>query len=124
MTFVLRMAVREMRASWRRLLFFFVCVAVGVGAIVAIRSVVQSVREGLQREVRTLMAADAIVQTNRPWDPGVRSAIEARLARAAVLARAEVIETSTMARPADPGTRACGWSNCSASTRRSRSTAA
>ena len=103
MTFVLRMAVREMRASWRRLLFFFVCVAVGVGAIVAIRSVVQSVREGLQREVRTLMAADAIVQTNRPWDPGVRSAIEARLARAAVLARAEVIETSTMARPADPG---------------------
>ena len=31
MTFVIRMALREIRASWRRLLFFFVCVAVGVG---------------------------------------------------------------------------------------------
>ena len=30
MTFVLRMIVREMRASWRRLLFFFLCIAVGV----------------------------------------------------------------------------------------------
>ena len=44
MNFVVRMAVREMRASWRRLLFFFVCLAIGVGAIVAIRSVIQSVR--------------------------------------------------------------------------------
>ena len=44
MMFVLRMAVRETRASWRRLLFFFVCIAVGVAAIVALRSVIQSVR--------------------------------------------------------------------------------
>ena len=28
MSFVLRMAARELRASWRRLLFFFICVAV------------------------------------------------------------------------------------------------
>ena len=45
MKFVLRMAVRETRASWRRLLFFFVCIAVGVAAIVALRSVIQSVRD-------------------------------------------------------------------------------
>ena len=45
MMFVLRMAVRETRASWRRLLFFFVCIAVGVAAIVALRSVIQSVRQ-------------------------------------------------------------------------------
>ena len=31
------MAVRETRASWRRLLFFFICIAVGVAAIVALR---------------------------------------------------------------------------------------
>ena len=52
MSFVLRMAARELRASWRRLLFFFICVAVGVGAIVALRSIVQSVRAGLTREAR------------------------------------------------------------------------
>ena len=37
MRFVLKMTVRELRASWRRLVFFFVCVAIGVGAIVALR---------------------------------------------------------------------------------------
>ena len=46
MTFVVRMALREIRASWQRLLFFFVCIAVGVASIVAIRSVIQSVRAG------------------------------------------------------------------------------
>ena len=44
MRFSLRMAWREMRASWARLLFFFICVALGVAAIVVIRSVVQNVR--------------------------------------------------------------------------------
>ena len=44
MTFVVRMALREIRASWQRLLFFFICIAVGVAAIVTIRSVIQSVR--------------------------------------------------------------------------------
>ena len=44
MMFVLRMALRETRSSWQRLLFFFVCLAIGVGAIVTLRSVIQSVR--------------------------------------------------------------------------------
>ena len=50
MTFVLRMAWRETRASWPRLLFFFLCVALGVAAIVVLRSVVQNVRITLTRE--------------------------------------------------------------------------
>ena len=29
MSFVIRMAMREVRASWRRLVFFFICIAVG-----------------------------------------------------------------------------------------------
>ena len=47
MMFILRMVARELRASWKRLAFFFVCVAVGVGAIVTLRSVIQSVRVAL-----------------------------------------------------------------------------
>ena len=47
MSFVMRMALREIRASWQRLLFFFVCIAIGVGSIVALRSVIQSVRVAL-----------------------------------------------------------------------------
>ena len=30
MRFILRMAGREIRASWRRLILFFACIAVGV----------------------------------------------------------------------------------------------
>src|SRR5512134_859188 len=98
MSFITRMIVREMRASWRRLLFFFLCVAIGVGAIVALRSVIQSVRIGLMREARTMIAADVLVSTNRPWTPEVRAEVEQRLGDAPVLGRTESIETATMVR--------------------------
>ena len=103
MTFVLRMAVRETRASWRRLLFFFVCIAIGVGAIVALRSVIQSVRDVFGREARSLIAADALISTNREWTSAAREVIDRRLKEAGVAARTETLETPTMARPADSG---------------------
>jgi putative ABC transport system permease protein len=95
------MVGREARASWRRLIFFFVCVAVGVGAIVALRSVIQSVRGALVAEARTLMAADIMVSTNRPWTPDLRTAVEQELREGGATAITEAIETATMARPAD-----------------------
>lgn len=99
MTFVLRMAAREVRASWRRLLFFFVCVAVGVGAIVALRSIIESVRTGLMSQARALLAADILIQTNRPWTPETRAIIDHDLSDAPVLGRQSSIETTTMVRP-------------------------
>jgi putative ABC transport system permease protein len=99
MTFVLRMMARELRSSWRRLLFFFVCVAIGVGAIVALRSVIQSVREGLMREARSIIAADVLVSTNRAWTDEVRRGLDQRLAGPDILERMEAIETATMVRP-------------------------
>ena len=101
MTFVLRMMVRELRSSWRRLLFFFVCVAVGVGAIVALRSVIQNVRTSLVSEARSIIASDVLVSTNRPWTPEVREPLDARLGGAEVLSRMESIETATMVRPVE-----------------------
>ncbi len=71
MRFVLKMAARELRASWRRLLFFFICVAIGVAAIVTLRSIIQSLRAGLMREARSTLAADVLIQTNRAWTPEV-----------------------------------------------------
>jgi putative ABC transport system permease protein len=101
MMFVLRMAARETRASWRRLLFFFVCIAVGVAAIVALRSVIQSVRGVIGGEARSLIAADVLIATNRDWSPEARATIDRRLAEANASARTEAIETPTMVRPAD-----------------------
>ena len=101
MGFVIRMVGREARASWRRLVFFFLCVAVGVGAIVALRSVIQSVRVALVAEAKALTAADVMVTTNRPWSPELRAAVELRLRDGGAVAISEAIETATMARPAD-----------------------
>src|SRR5262245_6926675 len=101
MMFVLRMAARETRASWRRLLFFFVCIAVGVAAIVALRSVIQSVREVIGGEARNLIAADVLIATTRAWTPEARQTIDRRLAEAGATGRTETIETPTMVRPAD-----------------------
>jgi putative ABC transport system permease protein len=104
MMFVLRMAVRETRASWRRLLFFFVCIAVGVGAIVALRSVIQSVRGVVNTEARALVGADVVIGTNREWPADARQKIDSQLAGAGAFARTETTETPTMVRPADGST--------------------
>ena len=98
MNFVLLMVGRELRASWRRLLFFFVCVAIGVAAIVTLRSIIQSLRTGLMREARATIASDVLVQSSRPWTPEIRADLDERLGEAPVEARTESIETATMVR--------------------------
>jgi len=98
MNFVLRMAYRELRASWRRLIFFFCCVAIGVGGIVALRSLVQNVRTALAAEARSLTAGDVYVRTDQPWPDEVRLRIEARAAELPAAEVTETIDTVTMAR--------------------------
>jgi predicted lysophospholipase L1 biosynthesis ABC-type transport system permease subunit len=76
-------------------------VAVGVGAIVALRSIIQDVRTGLTREARTLTAADLLIQTSRPWTPEVTASIATTLAASRATADAQLVETTTLVRPAD-----------------------
>jgi putative ABC transport system permease protein len=103
MTFVLRMVVRETRASWRRLVFFFVCLAIGVGAIVTLRSVIQSVRGVMMGEARVLIAGDVMISTNRGWTEPDRALLASWLkADKGVTAETRSIETPTMVRPSDP----------------------
>ena len=106
MRFVLYMAVRELRASWRRLLVFFICIAVGVGAIVAIRSVIQSVRYAFAGEARALITADAIINSTRPIGDTLGATIDDRL-KTAGAESIRAVELATMARASDkPGGRA------------------
>ena len=100
MMFVVRMALREIRASWQRLLFFFVCIAVGVASIVAIRSVIQSVRQGLTREARAMTGADVVVRSDRPLGDGIRSAVARERTAGRVAVVSEAVELATMVRPA------------------------
>jgi putative ABC transport system permease protein len=97
--FILAMTGREMRASWRRLVFFFLCISLGVGSIVTLRSVIQSVRQVFAGEARALLGADLVVSTNRPIDAELSARIDARLAGAA----AEVTRTVEVATMASAG---------------------
>ena len=101
MRFVLMTALRETRSAWKRLVFFFICIAIGVGAIVALRSVIQSVRLVLSTEARSLMAADIFISTDRPWQNGTPERIAARVSRIPDSSRIDAIEMVTMARPVD-----------------------
>jgi putative ABC transport system permease protein len=105
MNFVLNMAWREMRASWRRLMLFFLCIAVGVGSIVSLRSLVQNLKTSIVREARTYLAADAMVSVNQPWKPETRELLERCSTLPLVEGHTEVFETQTMVRAAgDQGT--------------------
>jgi putative ABC transport system permease protein len=102
MMFILRMAAREIRSSWQRLLFFFICIAVGVAAIIALRSVIQSVRAGMSQQAQVLIASDILLTSNREFTSKVLDTIaaEQRSGRIGVVSRAT--EIPTMVRPADP----------------------
>jgi len=101
MQFVVRMVGRELRSSWRRLVFFFICVAIGVGTIVALRSLVQNVRDALTAEARVLIAADVYLRVDQPWTTEVLSAVETRLASSPGILQTETLDVVTMVRVPD-----------------------
>ena len=112
MRFVLVMAGREMRASWRRLVFFFLCIALGVGAIVTLRSVIQSVRQVFAGEARALIGADLVVSSSRPIDGEVAAPHRHAPAGRRAPAVTRTAETATMARAAGAASRRRrGWSS-------------
>ena len=106
MNFIVSMALREIRASWRRLLFFFICIAVGVASIVAVRSLIRSVREGLTREARAMTGADVVVRSDRPIGVPLRTAVAHEQTSGRVGIISESVEMATMVRPASGTT---GW---------------
>src|ERR1051325_363077 len=101
MRFILQMARRELRSSWRRLLFFFACIAIGVCAIVALRSMIQNVNRSIARDGRAILPADLKVDTDRPWEDQPLAVINRIAQPPRVTARTETIESATMVRPAD-----------------------
>ncbi|MFL6256069.1 MAG: ABC transporter permease, partial [Pyrinomonadaceae bacterium] len=101
MSFIFNLAWRELRASWRRLLFFFLCIGIGVGSIVALRSIIQSLNRAVAGEARALMTADVQAETTREWSQDALAKIEKTARPPLVEARTETIEAPTMLRPAD-----------------------
>ena len=104
MIFIWNLAWRELRASWRRLLLFFVCIGIGTGSIVALRSLIGNSNAAVAGEARTLLGGDVVVDSTRALSDQTRAEIETVIARApGIAARTEMLDAPTMARPAATG---------------------
>ena len=102
MKFIFNLTRREIRSSWRRLLFFFLCIALGVGSVVALRSLIQNLTKVVGNDARALMTADVEVSSTNDFSPTDVSKIEDVVGRSSIVeARNETISTASMARPAD-----------------------
>jgi putative ABC transport system permease protein len=104
MNFVIKLAYREMRASWHRLLFFFICIAIGVGSIVTLRSLIQNLSGSVNREARSLLTADVQVASNNVWNDASKAIIERYAGSPLVAAMTSTVEVASMVRPANDGT--------------------
>jgi putative ABC transport system permease protein len=96
LSFAFRMAYRELRGAWGRLVFFFLCVAVGVAAIVVLRSVMQEVRSALTSEARDLVGGDLVLRSPRPWTDEMRAQVQ-QVVGPGGAPSLDVVDTQTMA---------------------------
>src|SRR5688500_3505993 len=102
MRFILNLTRREIRSSWRRLLFFFLCIALGVGSVVALRSLIQTVTRAVGTDARAMMTADIEVSSTNDFSPSDLEKISSVVDVSPIIeARNEALATSTMARPVD-----------------------
>src|SRR5687767_282678 len=102
MRFIFNLTRREIRSSWRRLLFFFLCIALGVGSVVALRSLIQNLTRAVGTDARALMTADIELSSTNDFTPTDISKIETAVSQSGIVdGRNEAITASSMARPAD-----------------------
>ena len=102
MNFIFNLTRREIRSSWRRLLFFFLCIAIGVGSIVALRSLIQNLSQSVGGDARALMTADFEVSSTNDFTPTEIEKIESVVGESNIIeARNESMTTSAMAKPVE-----------------------
>src|SRR5438552_19033558 len=92
-SFILKMAWRDSRTSRMRLLLFSLSITVGAAALVAIGSFRQSLSQSIDDQARTLVGADLIIESTRPFTTteegplGSISGSQAREVRLSTMAR-------------------------------------
>ena len=93
---------REMRGARGKMLFFTLCLAVGVAAVVSVAGLSAALDAGIRGEARQLLAADLAVSGRRP----LPADLDDRLAALGADARVDVVEMVTVvaAPPAADGT--------------------
>jgi putative ABC transport system permease protein len=64
--FILRMAWRETRGAWRHFLYFFACIAIGVGALVGVSLFGTNMERAVTKEARGLLGGDLEIRVTHP----------------------------------------------------------
>src|SRR5271170_3171777 len=74
-----RFAARDLRGGLEGLRIFLACIALGVGAIVAVNSLARALDDGLARDGRTILGGDASFSLiHRDLTPDERAFLSAR----------------------------------------------
>jgi putative ABC transport system permease protein len=75
-TFLVRMARRDIRASWRQIMVYAGAISLGVAALVAISSFRGDVTAALHRESRALLGADVEMWGRNPYGDSVLAILD------------------------------------------------
>ena len=59
---VFALVLAESRGAWRRMLFFILCIAIGVGAVMTVKSFSNLVGESIQGQAKGLLSADLAIK--------------------------------------------------------------
>ncbi len=101
MSFILKMAWRDSRRNRARLLLFISAITVGIAALTAVRSFSVNLTRDIDREAKTLLGADLLLEANQPAPDTMLAKFDAPGTR-----RAEVTNFVSMVRfPRNGGTR-------------------
>ena len=97
------MAWRETRGNWRQFIFFFGCLAIGVGAVVGIELFATNVERLILRDARSLLGGDVEIRLARPLSASGSMVVESlherhvdvtHVSELAAMAAASVAEVS------------------------------
>ena len=67
-TQLISLMLAESRGAWKRMFFFILCIAVGVGAVMTVKSFSNMVQETIQGQSKGLLAADIVIKGS--WEQG------------------------------------------------------
>ena len=70
------MAWRETRGAWRHFLYFFACIAIGVGALVGVSLFGTNMERAVTKEARGLLGGDLEIRLTRPLSPSGQTVLD------------------------------------------------
>ena len=86
MQFILKMAWRDSRRNRSRLLLFISAITVGIAALTAVRSFSFNLMNDIDREAKTLLGADLLLDANQPVSDSLLAPFDS-----AAVSRSEVL---------------------------------